>query len=437
MFLDEARIFIAAGDGGNGCVSFRREKYVPAGGPDGGDGGDGGDVYFEVDAGLSTLIDFKYRTHYRAEKGAHGQGSNKHGKRGKDLTIRVPAGTQVWDDAKERLLADLTRPGQRWLAAKGGRGGRGNARFKSPTRQAPEFAEKGEEGEKMWVRLELKLLADVALVGFPNAGKSTFISAVSNARPKIADYPFTTLVPNLGVVRVGPGQSFVVADIPGLIEGAHEGVGLGHAFLRHIERSRVLLYIIDASGLEGRDPVQDLKVLRKELELYRPALAERPAVVFANKTDLAEARAHLERLAEAAAAMGAPFFSGSAATGAGVDKVVYALWQELERTPAPVLDETGAPAGREEAVFTGESGRRRRPRLNLRNFEIVRSDEGFAVVGEDLERLMRRLDLESEAGIRYLQQLLGKIGVYDALRAAGAAHGDTVKVGDLEFEYID
>ena len=436
MFIDEARIYIAAGDGGNGCASFRREKFVPAGGPDGGDGGNGGDVLFVADPGLTTLVDFKYRSHYKAEHGQHGQGSNKHGRNGESLTIRVPVGTQVWDDAKERLLADLTRPGQTWLAAKGGRGGRGNTRFKSSTRQAPAFFEKGEEGEKLWVRLELKLLADVALVGYPNAGKSTFIADVSNARPKVADYPFTTLVPNLGVVRVGPAESFVIADIPGLIEGAHAGVGLGHAFLRHIERTRVLLYVVDASGLEGREPANDLRVLRRELELYRPELLARPAIVFANKTDLAEAASHLPAIARAAGEIGAPFFSGSAATGAGVDQVVYALWQALQRAPAPAVA-GGADEGEERPVYTGDYRRRRKPPLNLRNFEIVRDQEGFAVVGEDLERLMRRLNLESDAGLQYLQQLLAEIGVYEALRAAGAANGDTVKVGELEFEYVD
>src|SRR5690606_19376117 len=298
----------------------------------GGDGGRGGDVIFEVDEGLSTLIDFTRRIHFKAERGEHGQGSNRHGKSGKDLVIRVPPGTQVKDD-EGRLLVDLVRPGQRWIAARGGRGGRGNARFKTPTRQAPAFYEKGEPGEERWLRLELKLLADVALVGYPNAGKSTLIAAVSKARPKIADYPFTTLTPNLGVVSVGPGESFVIADVPGLIEGAHRGVGLGHQFLRHVERSRVLLYVIDASGLEGRDPVEDLAVLRRELSLYREELARRPALVFANKTDLAEAAARLGPLKEASDAIGAAFYSGSAATGAGCREVVHALWRTLQTIP--------------------------------------------------------------------------------------------------------
>jgi len=429
VLIDQARIFVKAGDGGNGCASFRREKYVPAGGPDGGDGGKGGDVIFEVDQGLSTLIDFTRRTHFIAERGQHGQGSNKHGRNGEDLVVRVPPGTQVKDD-EGRLLADLVAPGQRWVAARGGRGGRGNARFKSPTRRAPAFFEKGEPGEERWLRLELKLLADVGLVGYPNAGKSTFIAAVSKARPKIADYPFTTLTPNLGVVSLGPGESFVVADIPGLIEGAHRGVGLGHEFLRHIERTRVLLYVIDASGLEGRDPCDDLRVLRRELSLYQPELAQRPSLVFANKMDLAEARAHVDRLKEVAAEMGAAFYSGSAATGEGLRDVLYALWQALQDAPAPQAPREGA------VVFRPDFDRQRR-RLNLRNFKIIRDEDRFVVEGEDLVRLMERLNLESEAGMRYFQQLLGDIGVYEALRQAGASDGDTVRVGELEFEYVE
>lgn len=435
MFIDTAKIYVKAGDGGDGCASFRRERYVPAGGPDGGDGGRGGDVIFTVDPGLSTLIDFTYRTHYKAERGQNGQGAKKKGRNGQDLIVRVPPGTQVWDEAKERLLADLAQPGERWVAARGGRGGRGNTHFKSSTRQAPAFYEKGEPGEERWVRLELKLLADVALVGYPNAGKSTFIAAVSKARPKIADYPFTTLVPNLGVVSVGPGESFVIADIPGLIEGAHQGVGLGHEFLRHIERTRVLLYVVDASGIEGRDPADDLAVIRRELELYRPELTGRPAFVFANKVDLAEAEAHLPKLQAAAASMGAPFFSGSAATGEGVRDVVLALWKAVQEAPAPLL----GPGETEGTTrFTAEYRREnRRRRLNLRDFTVRREGDEFYVEGRDLERLMQRLDLESEAGMRYLLKLLGEIGVYRALEEAGAADGATVHLGELEFEYVE
>lgn len=478
MFIDQARIFIKAGDGGDGCTSFRREKYVPAGGPDGGDGGRGGDVIFLVDDGLSTLIDFTYQKHYRAERGGHGRGSNQHGKNGADVVIKVPAGTQVFSD-DGRLLADLTHRGERWVAAKGGRGGRGNARFKSSTRQAPAFHEKGEKGEECWLKLELKLLADVALVGFPNAGKSTLIAAVSKARPKIADYPFTTLTPHLGVVSIAPGKSFVIADIPGLIEGAHQGAGLGHEFLRHIERTRVTVYVIDASGLEGRDPSDDLLTLQDELRLYRRELAERPFFVFANKVDLEEAKEHLSSLEQAAASTGADgFFSGSAATGEGTQHLVLALSRLLDELPKSWLptervalgksafgverewertaDFAGgeAAAGKatgdvpgaaddtsratEEVVLTGAPPRSaRRRRLNLRAFTVTRDADGFLVEGEDLHRLMLRLDLESEAGMRYFQRLLGEIGVEDALRKAGAADGDTVRIGELEFEFVD
>lgn len=437
MLIDEARIYVKGGDGGNGCASFRREKYVPAGGPDGGDGGRGGDVVFVVDEGLSTLIDFTYRSHYKAERGQHGQGSTKHGRNGADLIVRVPPGTQVKDD-EGRLLVDLVTPGQRWVAAEGGRGGRGNTRFKTPTRQAPAFFEKGEAGEEFWLRLELKLLADVALVGYPNAGKSTLIAAVSKARPKIANYPFTTLTPNLGVVSLGPGESFVIADIPGLIEGAHQGVGLGHEFLRHIERTRVLLYVIDASGLEGRDPVDDLKVLRRELALYRPELAERPSLVFANKTDLHEAEANIPGLQQAAAEMEAGFYSGSAATGDGLKDVLYALWRELQQAPAPVFQTEQVDEDSEGVVYRADFDRgRRRRRLNLKDFTISKDDEGYVVEGEDLFRLMSRLDLESDAGMRYFQQLLSDIGVYEALRQSGASDGDSVRIGELEFEYVD
>lgn len=451
MFIDEVRILVKGGDGGDGCTSFRREKYIPAGGPDGGDGGRGGHVIMEVDEGLSTLIDLTYQKHYRAQRGESGRGANRHGKNGADTIIKVPPGTQVFSD-DGRLLADLTFHGQRWIAAEGGRGGRGNARFKSSTRQAPGFHEKGERTEEIWLRLELKLLADVSLVGFPNAGKSTLISAVSKARPKIADYPFTTLVPQLGVVSVGPGESFVIADIPGLIEGAHRGVGLGHDFLRHIERTRVLLMVIDASGLEGRDPVSDLQTLRQELALYRSELAHRPFLVFANKVDLEESKLHLANLEQESLKLGAEqFLTGSAATGEGTQSLIYALWQALQEAPMPQFPVTDRsdedaldlsadmdPSRSDEVVLTGRpalGGRRRR--LNLRDFKVYKDNEVYVVEGEDLLRHMQRLDLESEAGMRYFQQLMGEIGVDAALKRAGASDGDTVRIGELEFEYVD
>jgi GTP-binding protein len=286
MFIDHAKIYVKGGDGGNGCVAFRREKYVPMGGPYGGDGGRGGNVIFVAEEGMTTLMDFRYRKHFKAERGNHGLGKNQHGAWGEDLIIKVPMGTIIRDDDTGELLADLTEHGQQAVIAKGGRGGKGNSHFANATHKAPSMAEKGEIGQERWINMELKLLADVGLVGYPNAGKSTLIAQVSAARPKIADYPFTTLIPNLGVVGTNHHESFVIADIPGLIEGAHEGVGLGHDFLRHIERTRVLLFILDAAETDGRDVQEDLRILQQELQLFNPELAKRPYLIVANKMDI-------------------------------------------------------------------------------------------------------------------------------------------------------
>ncbi|NLB87649.1 MAG: GTPase ObgE, partial [Syntrophomonadaceae bacterium] len=296
MFIDHAKINVKAGDGGNGIVAFRREKYVPMGGPAGGDGGKGGDIIFEADEGLRTLMDFRYQKHFKAGRGAHGQGKNMHGAKGEDLIIKVPVGTVIKDDDTDQVIADLVAPGQRVIVAKGGRGGRGNARFASARNKAPTISENGEPGEEKWIRLELKLLADVGLVGFPNAGKSTLISRISAARPKIADYPFTTLVPNLGVVRTKSKDTFVVADIPGLIENAHQGAGLGHNFLRHVERTKVLVFVLDTAETEGRDVLEDYNILRQELELYNESLSKRPFLIAANKMDIPEAKENLDKL---------------------------------------------------------------------------------------------------------------------------------------------
>ncbi|MEW5762825.1 MAG: GTPase ObgE [Bacillota bacterium] len=338
MFYDEAKIYVKGGDGGNGCVAFRREKYVPRGGPAGGDGGRGGNVVLRADAQLATLIDLRYRRHYRAARGAHGLGKNMHGRDGEDLVVRVPVGTVVRDAATGALLADLVTDGQEVVVARGGRGGRGNARFATSTRRAPAFAEKGKPGEERWVLLELKLLADAGLVGFPNAGKSTLIARVSAARPKIADYPFTTLEPHLGVVRVGEGESFVLADIPGLIEGAHRGSGLGHRFLRHIERTRLLVHVLDTAGSGGRDPVQDFAVINRELAAYDPELAARPQIVAANKMDLPGAAANLERLREV---LGERYeiYPISALTGEGLPRLVHRIAALLRELPRPALRE--------------------------------------------------------------------------------------------------
>ena len=336
MFVDEIDIFVKGGDGGAGCVSFRREKYVPRGGPDGGDGGAGGSVYLETDLRIATLLDYHYTRHYTAERGRHGQGSNKRGSSGDDTVLRVPVGTIVSDRDTGEVLGDLDAPGERLRVARGSRGGRGNARFVSSTQRAPRRADLGRYGEARWIHLELKLLADVGVVGFPNAGKSTLVSRLSAARPKIADYPFTTLVPALGIVRLDESRSFVIADLPGLIEGASEGHGLGHRFLRHTERTRVLLHLIDLDPATGRDPAQDYEVIQGEIAAYSETLAARAQVVAANKAELPGTEASLERLRRLCAARDLPFHAISAVTGLGLDALVRDLGARLgaERWPA-------------------------------------------------------------------------------------------------------
>jgi len=325
MFVDELRIWVKGGNGGNGCLSFHREKFVPKGGPDGGDGGRGGHVILEVDPQLTTLIDLRYRWKYKAKRGTHGQGNNKHGKNGKDIIVRVPVGTIVKDETNGEILMDLSESQQRFIAATGGRGGRGNARFKSPTNQAPRRVERGESGEERYLYLELKLLADVGIIGFPNVGKSTLISRISAAHPKIAGYPFTTLTPNLGVVRVSDYRSFVVVDIPGLIEGASQGAGLGFQFLRHIERTRMFVHIIDLSPETARDPVEDFHAINTELEQYDSTLRQRHQIVAANKIDVLHDRTQLNRLLTFCEQEGIECFPISAVTGQGVDKVVQRI----------------------------------------------------------------------------------------------------------------
>jgi GTP-binding protein len=333
-FVDEVEIFVKAGDGGRGCVSFRREKYVPRGGPDGGDGGRGGAVILETDEGLGTLLDFRYRRHYTAGRGGHGQGSDRHGANAADLRLRVPVGTVVRERDAGLILGELTAAAETLVVARGGRGGRGNAAFATSTRRAPRVAEPGQPGEERWLVLELKLLADVGVVGFPNAGKSTLVSRLSAARPKIADYPFTTLVPTLGLVRVDEARSFVIADIPGLVPGAAEGKGLGLRFLRHVERTRVLVHLLDLDPATGRDPVQDWRLIQHELARYSPALAERPQLLAANKTDVDGSAGHLERVRAFAAREGRPLVALSARTGQGLDELRGRLAEMLDRTAA-------------------------------------------------------------------------------------------------------
>ncbi len=348
MFLDEVVLTVAGGDGGAGCVAFRREKYVPKGGPAGGDGGSGGSVWLEATSRENTLLRYRYRREYRAEKGRPGEGSLRTGRSGEDLVLPVPLGTEVWDEDGVTRLADLVEEGQRFLAAKGGRGGKGNAFFATATRQAPRFAQPGEPGEVRRLKLVLKLLADIGLVGWPNAGKSTLVSRISAARPEIGDYPFTTLVPHLGVVDAGEFRSFVVADIPGLIEGASEGRGLGHRFLRHVERCRALAFLVDVSSAEGRDPVRDLEILERELAAYSPALAGRPRLLVATKIDALDNPDRLARLQAAAAERGVPFLAISAVAGTGLPELVRQMdrmVREHERPGAGVADEEGSPGG--------------------------------------------------------------------------------------------
>ncbi|TEB16448.1 GTPase ObgE [Pelotomaculum sp. FP] len=422
MFFDKARIFVKGGDGGNGCVAMRREKYVPEGGPWGGDGGRGGDIVFQADEGLRTLVDFRYKRHYKAQRGKHGEGKNRYGLSADDLVVRLPVGTVIRDDDTGELISDLVRNGQQVVVARGGRGGRGNAHFATPNNKAPKLAEKGEPGEERWLSLELKLLADVGLVGFPNAGKSTLISQVSAAKPKIANYPFTTVTPNLGVIRVDDGRSFVMADIPGLIEGAHAGAGLGHEFLRHVERTRLLIHVLDTAGSEGRDPVEDFKVTNRELILYNPVIGSRPQVIVANKMDLPEAAENLTRLKEA---YGNDYeiFPISAATGSGLDPLIYKVAALLEDLPdiTPPEEETA-----DHVVHRAE------PR-----FSVSREEGIFLVGGKEIKRHVAMTDLENDEAVERLQWIFKRMGIDDALKEAGIKEGDTVKIGDFEFEYVE
>ncbi|MDI6816788.1 MAG: GTPase ObgE [Actinomycetota bacterium] len=419
-FIDEARIFVKAGDGGNGVVSFFRAKYIPKGGPDGGDAGRGGSVVLEVDDGMRTLMDFHYHRQFKAKRGQHGQGSNKSGANGDDIILKVPPGTVVKDD-DGNVMADLTEPGERYVVARGGIGGRGNARFATPTRRSPSFAEKGEPAEERWITLELKLLADVGLVGFPNVGKSTLISRISSAKPKIAGYPFTTLTPNLGVVGLPDGRSFIAADIPGIIEGAHTGKGLGYDFLRHVERTAVIIHILDMATLEGRDPLEDFEAINRELALYNPELAARPQVVAGNKLDILGEDEKLRQVQDYMAEREIPFFGISAAVGTGVDRLLYAV--------ADILDKAERePVKKEKVAATIEE-------QDPAEITVSRENDVWVVKGIDLERMVIMTDFENEYAVIYLQKRMKDIGVEDKLIAAGANEGDTVRIGAMVFEF--
>lgn len=427
MFYDYAKVNVKAGDGGNGVVAFRREKYVPKGGPAGGDGGRGGSIILRADEGLRTLIDFRYQTHYKGKRGAHGSGDKQHGRGSDDIVLLVPIGTIVRDAESNKLLGDLRTHNQEVVVAQGGRGGRGNARFVSSTHRAPAFAENGEPGEERWITLELKLLADVGLVGFPNVGKSTIISRISAAKPKIANYHFTTIEPNLGMVRVDAGRSYVVADVPGLIEGAAEGAGLGHRFLRHVERTRVLVHVVDLSGCEDRDPLEDLKTIREELARYGSHLNEKPMVIVANKVDLMdeeERDAALLRIEEAYP--GVAIFSISAATDNQFDALVYHLAEMLDEIGPVVYEEEDfedieEPAEKKEAPF-----------------HVVKiGPDAYEVVGPEIEGLCRRTQFERDEAVERFMKILDTMGIEKALRKAGIEDGDTVVVGPMAFDYLE
>lgn len=422
MFVDKAVITVKAGDGGNGAVSFHREKYVAAGGPDGGDGGRGGNIVFKVDTGLNTLADFRYKRKYTAPAGQTGGAKRCFGKAGEDLIITVPEGTLIFDDETGRLMADMTAD-KPFIAAKGGRGGWGNAHFATPTRQVPRFAKPGTPGENYTLRLELKLLADVGLVGFPNVGKSSLISAVSEAKPQVANYHFTTITPVLGVVRVAERQSFVMADIPGIIEGAAEGVGLGHDFLRHIERCRVLVHVVDIAGSEGRDPLADFDKINHELAAFDSALAARPMIVAGNKCDLATE----EQQAAFAAAMkerGFAYFPIMAPIAHGTDALIKHLAAMLQTLPPPTRFEPEA-----ETLPDAET-------LRDRSVQIRQEDGVFFVEAPWLLRLMRGINFDDSESLQYFEKVLRSAGVIDALTAAGVAEGDTVCIYDFEFEFV-
>ncbi len=425
MFVDYVKIYVRGGDGGNGAVAFRREKFVPLGGPAGGDGGNGGDVVFRVDEGLRTLVDFRYQKHCKAKRGEHGRSKGQHGANADSLVVKVPPGTLVKDAETGEIIADLTRKGQEVIVARGGRGGRGNMRFASPSNPAPQIAENGEPGEERWVELELKVLADVGLVGYPSVGKSTLLASVSAARPKIADYHFTTLSPNLGVVDVGDGRSFVMADLPGLIEGAHQGIGLGHQFLRHVERTRVLVHVVDMAALEGRDPYEDWLKINEELRQYRKELAGRPQIVAANKMDLPGAREHLSEFRERVGP-DVPVYPISAATREGIRELLFAVADLLDRQPDQSLEEE---TGSEHKVY-------RVPEPE-EPYVIRRENEVFIVEGKRVERLVAMTNFAYHDSVRRLARILREMGVEEALREKGAKEGDTVRIGDVEFELMD
>lgn len=424
MFVDQAKIYIKAGDGGDGAVSFHREKYVAAGGPDGGDGGKGGDIVFVVDDNISNLIDFRYKRKYVAEKGQNGGGKNCSGRNAPDLVVKVPRGTVVKEIKSGRILADLSTD-EPAVIAHGGKGGRGNAHFATSTRQIPKFAKPGFRGDEYEVMLELKLIADVGLVGFPNVGKSTLISVVSAAKPKIANYHFTTLTPVLGVVKIEEGKSFVMADIPGLIEGASEGVGLGHEFLRHVERCRLIVHVIDVSGSEGRDPIEDFKAINHELENFSMELAEAPQIVAANKSDMATPE-QVERLRNYVEDQGLLFYEISSATTKGTKELMYGVWERLSVLP-PVKQFEAQPLTQEELDDK---------LISKKDFRVTVEDGVYFVEADWLLDILRTANMDDYSSLQYFQNVLRTSGIIDKLEEMGIEEGDTVSIFDFEFEYL-
>lgn len=422
MFVDKVSIYVKAGDGGNGIAAFRREKYVPKGGPAGGDGGNGGDIVFKVDEGLSTLMDFRYNRHFKASRGKNGMSKGKHGKNADSYIIPVPPGTTVYDEDTKEIIADLVTHNQEAIIVKGGRGGRGNIRFANPRNPAPNMSENGEPGEERNINLELKVIADVGLVGFPSVGKSTLLSVVSAARPKIADYHFTTLAPNLGVVDTSDGRSFVMADLPGLIEGAHEGVGLGYQFLRHIERTRLIVHIIDMASTEGRDPYEDYQTIKEELLAYDGDLGSKKQIIVANKMDMPDAEEHLkdfkEKLEE-----NESVYPISTITKEGITALLYEIADELEKIPKLEVEE--------ETVII-------QPKVKEEAFVITREDDGaFVLTGDKIERLFKMTNFDSDEAVQRFARQMRQMGIDQALREKGASDGDVVRLLNYEFEFIE
>ncbi len=424
MFVDRAEITVKSGDGGNGRVSFRREKYVPAGGPDGGNGGKGGDIVFVADSGMRTLMDFRYTKMFKAENGGDGGKSKRFGSDGKDLIIKVPVGTIVIDKESGKALADLSADDAVFIAAKGGNGGKGNTEFKSSIRRAPNFAKAGFKGRERELILELKLIADVGLVGFPNVGKSTILSMLTKAKPKIANYHFTTLKPNLGVVEVIKGESFIMADIPGLIEGASEGVGLGHDFLRHIERTRLIVHVVDASMSEGRDVIDDYKKIQNELSEYNMSLAERPTIVLANKMDMVYDDASLDDFREYISGLGLKLFEVSAYNNDGLEKAMKYVTEVLKDLPVEPLFE--------EFEFMEDE-----PINTSHEINIEYVDEAYELSGEGAYRLMYSTNFDDYDSIRNFEAVLKRKGVFDRLKEMGISEGDIVRIKDYEFEFYE